>query len=134
MVVNWKQCQTYEEARHFRNCIYLHEWGGKPFYWGKIHNIFFGGHMRTREGFRASGRYNAGYKHWIEGCLRHGASLYLGQITTDDVFTIDEVENHLIAAFPSEMNVKHIVGGREIVLVHVGDVPVCILEKMEEAR
>jgi len=72
MKIKWIRCHSYEEARNYSRIIYLHEWHGKPFYWGKAENSFFGGHMRARDGLKASGRYNASYRHWIEGCLRHG--------------------------------------------------------------
>ena len=82
--------------------------------------------MRIHEGVRASGRYNVGYRHWIEGCLRHGASLYLGQIQFNDLYTIDEIENYLIHNFPSDMNKKRLDVSTSIVLEHTGDIPVCL--------
>jgi len=54
------RCRSYDEARDYSRVIYLHEWDGNPFYWGKAHNSFFGGHKRKRDGLEASGRYNAG--------------------------------------------------------------------------
>ena len=65
MKIKWIRCHSYDEARHYSRIIYLHEWHGRPFYWGKAENSFFGGHMRERDGLKASGRYNAGYRHWI---------------------------------------------------------------------
>lgn len=127
MQIEWVRCLTYEEARNYRHCIYLHEWDGKPFYWGKVQNSFFGGHMRTTNGYRASGRYNVGYRHWIEGCLRHGAELYLGKLPLNGVYTIDQVENYLIMAYPSEMNSKCTKTITPLDLTHVGDVPPILL-------
>ncbi len=42
---------------------------------GYAHNNFFPGHKRKKDGLEVKGRYNADYKHWIEGCLRHRAKL-----------------------------------------------------------
>ncbi|MCA0232276.1 MAG: hypothetical protein LCH91_17535 [Bacteroidetes bacterium] len=123
MILTWKKCLTYEQARNYRNIIYLHEWYDKPFYWGKAHKSFFGGHMREMAGFRASGRYNVGYRHWIEGCLKHGASLYITEIDQNGEYTIDEVENYLIANYPSEMNRKPLKSAKIINLTHFGEVP-----------
>jgi hypothetical protein len=92
----------------------------------KVHNSFFGGHMRTHAGMRASGRYNVGYRHWIEGCQRHGAYLYLGQIQSNDRYTIDEVENYLIYNYPSELNKKRVNVSALITLEHTGGVPECL--------
>jgi hypothetical protein len=79
MKINWKRCRNYGEAQNYSRIVYLHEWRGKPLYWGKAHNSFFGGGMRTLDGLSASGRYNSGYRHWIDGCLKHGGSrLYIG--------------------------------------------------------
>ena len=102
MILNWKKCPTYEQARNYRNIIYLHEWDGNPFYWGKAHTSYFGGHMREIDGFKASGRYNAGYRHWIEGCLKHGSSLYIAQVDPNGEYTIDEIETYFIATYSSE--------------------------------
>ena len=57
--VEWEKMNP----RDYSRVIYLHEWNGKPFYWGKAHNSFFGGHKRKLNGLEASGRYNAGYRH-----------------------------------------------------------------------
>ena len=80
MKITWKHCRSYDEAKDFSRIIYLHQWNGEPFYWGKAHNSFFGGHKRKKDGLHVSGRYNAGYRHWIEGCLRHGGQLFVGQL------------------------------------------------------
>jgi hypothetical protein len=57
MKINWIRCRSYDEARDFCRIIYLYEWNGGPFYWGKAENSFLGGHKRGRNGLRASGRY-----------------------------------------------------------------------------
>ena len=126
MKIEWVRCHNYDDAKHFRNSVYLHEWNGEPFYWGKIEKSFFGGHMRTRDGFRASGRYNSGYKHWIEGCLQNGASLYFGMVHPGVLFTVDEVENYLIDTYPSKMNVRCDMLKRPVILSHTGDIPMSI--------
>lgn len=128
MEINWILCSSYHEAKDYARIIYLHAWNDRPFYWGKAHNSFFGGHKRKKDGLNASGRYNAGYRHWIEGCLRHGAKLYIGQLDTEALAAIDEVENYLIATYGHEMNTRLIVPPRALVIKHSGDVPSFLLD------
>ncbi|EOV0048370.1 hypothetical protein ACWOLU_004365, partial [Vibrio vulnificus] len=63
MRITWIRCNSYNEAKDYSKVIYLHEWAGEPFYWGKAHNSFFGGHKRKNGDLHASGRYNSGYRH-----------------------------------------------------------------------
>ncbi len=123
MKITWVRCRTYEEARDHSRVIYLHEWHGKPFYWGKAHNSFFGGHKRISGELRASGRYNAGYRHWIEGCLRHGASLYIGKLDAEAVRLIDELERYLISRYGQVMNVKRDTPAGRLHVEHAGEIP-----------
>ena len=125
MTITWKQCITYEQARDYTGIIYLHEWFDRPFYWGKAHKSFFGGHMRTHEESRMSGRYNAGYRHWIEGCLQHGAKLYIGVLDAEALTAIDAVENLLIDRYPTTMNTRKQTPAN-FDLVHMGDIPATI--------
>jgi len=125
MTITWKRCITYDQARDYTGIIYLHQWRDRPFYWGKAHKSYFGGHMRKHEEGKISGRYNVGYRHWIEGCLRHGAKLYIGKLDTEGFATIDTVENYLITKFPSEMNTKK-AEPADLTIEHVGDVPASI--------
>lgn len=129
MTITWTCYKTYKEACDQTGVIYLHEWDDEPFYWGKAHNSFFGGGSRTYEGVRRSGRYNAGYRHWIEGCLRHGARLYIGKLNTEALAVIDEVENFLIHTYPSppDMN-KRKRPFKHVQLTHEGDIPPFIRE------
>ncbi|MCK9398338.1 MAG: hypothetical protein M0Q44_22475 [Methylobacter sp.] len=126
MKIVWHHCTSYEEARNYSRIIYLHEWNDKPFYWGMAHNSFFGGHMRELDGLRASGRYNTGYRHWIEGCLRHGAKLYIGSLSKEALEHIIEVENFLIYTYGHEMNTKVTPPARLLEIKHIGSVPVSI--------
>lgn len=126
MEINWRKCESYDDASDYRGVIYLHEWDGEPFYWGKAHRSFFGGHRRTRSGVTAAGRYASGYRHWIEGCLRHGARLYIGVLDRSAVERIDEIEQHLISTHPSEMNCRTTSVRNCVVLEHTGDVPLCL--------
>jgi hypothetical protein len=126
MTITWKRCFSYEDARNYTGIIYLHEWDGKPFYWGKAHNSYFGGHMRTFNEGKISGRYNVGYRHWIEGCLRHGAKLYIGLLDEEGLSTISAVENYLINTYPSEMNTKK-VQSIPLTITHQSEVPTCII-------
>ncbi|MDN7176960.1 hypothetical protein M0D69_02775 [Caballeronia sp. SEWSISQ10-4 2] len=128
MKITWHQCNTYAEARDYSGIVYLHEWNDKPFYWGKAHKSFFGGHMRERDGLRASGRYNVGYRHWIEGCLRHGAKLYIGLLDQEALVNIDEIEKFLIHTYGHEMNTKIVVPIRSLQIEHSGVAPMCLRE------
>ena len=123
MQINWILCKSYEEAKDHSRVIYLHSWGDKPFYWGKAHNSFFGGHKRKKDGLHASGRYNSGYRHWIEGCLQHGAKLYVGKLNEPALSHIDEVENFLIYTYGHVMNTKVHVPNQQLSIVHKGAVP-----------
>ena len=122
MKITWNRCFTYKEACDYTGVIYLHEWDEKPFYWGKAHNSFFGGHSRKYNANKMSGRYNSGYSHWIEGCLRHGARLYIGELENEALESINEIENYLISTYPSEMNKRKSLL-QELNLTHEGEVP-----------
>ena len=128
MRITWQRCHTYDEAKDHCRVIYLHEWNDKPFYWGKAHNSFFGGHSRQIGGLRASGRYNSGYRHWIEGCLRHGAKLYVGHLSDLALASINEVENYLIHSYGHEMNTRVSTPARQLVIEHCGDVPASVAQ------
>ena len=123
MKITWTRCNSYEEAKDYCRIIYLHEWNGKPFYWGKAHNSFFGGHKRKRGDLHASGRYNAGYRHWIEGCLQHGGRLYVGQLDEEALAQVDAVENHLIHTYGYQINTKVEAPAQKLNIQHLGDVP-----------
>jgi hypothetical protein len=130
--ITWTRCRTYQEARDHSRIIYLHEWNGEPFYWGKAEQSFFGGHKRTRDGLTASGRYNAGYRHWIEGCLRHGGRLYVGTLDTEALANIDEIENFLIYTHGHVMNTEVHVPQRMLEVIHEGDVPASVRRRASE--
>lgn len=127
MQITWTRCYSYAEARDYSRIIYLHEWNDKPFYWGKAHQSHFGGHKRELNGLNASGRYNSGYRHWIEGCLRHGAKLYVGRLNQEALLAVNEVENYLIHEYGHEMNTKVHCPPRVLTIEHLGEVPATIL-------
>jgi len=129
MKITWVQCKSYEEAKNFCDIIYLHQWNDKPFYWGICDNSVFGGNPRTIDDRRRNPRYGPSYRHWIEGCLRHGGTLYIGKPTERESYSLEDIELSLIAQFPSEMNPE--VNARIIVqdIEHTGDIPVCIRSK-----
>lgn len=127
MVIDWIRCASYAAAQNFSRVIYLHEWNDAPFYWGKSKNSFFGGGMRTADGLKASGRYNSGYRHWIEGCLQHGAKLYIGRLDSAAVEKIDEIENYLICTYGHVMNTRIRPVAADILPRHVGTIPASIL-------
>jgi hypothetical protein len=126
MRITWQRCNTYEDARDLCRGIYLHEWNGEPFYWGKAHNSFFGGGKRRIGDLFASGRYNVGYRHWIEGCLQHGARLYFGQLSALALASIDEVEKYLIHTYGQQMNRRVGPPSRQLELEHCGEIPASV--------
>jgi hypothetical protein len=127
MEIVWKHCRSYEEAKGYSRIIYLHQWNDRPFYWGKAHNSFFGGHKRKHGDLHASGRYNSGYRHWIEGCLRHGGQLYIGVLDEEALENINEVENYLISVYGHEMNSKVSKPKRKLIIEHRGEIPASIV-------
>lgn len=131
MKIIWKCCKSYDEAKNYSRIIYLHEWNEKPFYWGKAHNSFFGGNKRKVGDLLATGRYNPGYRHWIEGCLRGGGCLYVGQLDKEAIDRIDEVENYLINTYGSEMNTKVKPIARELDIKHEGQIPASITNSVK---
>lgn len=90
------------------------------FYWGEAENRFFGGHTRKHELGKMSGRYIVGYRHWIEGCLRHGAKLYIGKLDAEGFIVIDAIQNYLIVQYGSEMN-KRVRKPANLKIENVGD-------------
>lgn len=125
--IHWTKCLSYDEAKNFHGVVYVHVWNQKPFYWGKAHHSIFGGNPRKNdEGAKMNPRYNAGYRHWIEGCLRNGGELYVGKLDNQNLDSIDEVENYLIEKFGTEMTQRSAPIKNELNLSHTGDVPVFI--------
>ena len=127
MQIDWIQCATYESAKDHTGIIYLHEWNDKPFYWGKAERSFFGGgHRRNNGGLYASGRYNSGYRHWIEGCLQHGGKLYVGRLDPESLRQINQVENYLICTYGHVMNTRFKCPPAPLHIKHVGSLPACL--------
>lgn len=121
VTITWTRCRTYKDAIDALECVYLHEWDGKPYYWGICDRSVFGGNSRTISGQRRQPRYGSSYRHWIDGCLEHGAGLYIGKCEAADGFHLQNVEATLIAEFPSTKNREP---GRKVYdIVHVGDIP-----------
>ena len=127
MEISWIRCHSYDDAKEYKQVLYLHEWEGIPFYWGKAEVTKFGGNSREIDGRKWNARYNPGYKHWIEGCLRHGGRLYVGQIRDRGEYSFKDIERHLINKYGSEMNARHQLITRQVEhVVHTGDVPTSI--------
>lgn len=124
--ITWYRCTSYDDAKDYTRVVYLHEWDEKPFYWGMVKNSYFGGNKRTRGDDQVSGRYANGYRHWIEGCLRHGARLYIGVLEPSLISRIEEIEAHLIESFPSVMNSRKRAISGPFDILHSGDVPHCL--------
>lgn len=127
MQIVWTRCKTYEDAKNYRGIIYLHEWNDRPFYWGKAHRSCFGGNRRKISGSVANGRYSSGYRHWIEGCLLHGAKLYIGQLCAQALASIDEIEQHLIHTYGHVANRNISLVVPELRISHRGEVPASIV-------
>jgi len=126
MEIHWKRCHSYDEAKSALGIVYLHEWNGKPFYWGICDTSVFGGNARVIEGVKRNPRYGSSYRHWIEGCLRNGGKLYIGTPSGLGLYSLMDVERTLIALYPSEMNDE---ADKKVVvedLQHLGDVPLSI--------
>jgi len=75
------------------------------------------------DGRKRNPRYGVSYRHWIEGCLRHGGQLYIGIPSERIDYDLTDIELTLIALYPSEMNVDE--NARVIVhdIKHSGDIP-----------
>jgi hypothetical protein len=87
----------------------------------------FGGNPRVIEGAKRQPRYGSSYRHWIEGCLEHGATLYIGKCSADEQFDLELVESTLIAELPSDKNRD---AGRKVYdLIHLGEIPLCVRQK-----
>lgn len=123
--LEWTRCLTYEDAQNFSYIIYLHEWHGEPFYWG-IARTYFGGSRRMLGEGIACGRYNSGYRHWIEGSLRHGGRLYVARIIEGDQSRLQEVENYLICSFGHQANRRETAVLQDLSICHSGGVPLTI--------
>ena len=123
MEIHWIRCKCYEDAKNYCDVVYLHEWNNKPFYWGICNISVFGGNTRMLDGRKRNPRYGVSYRHWIEGCLRHGGQLYIGIPSERIDYDLTDIELTLIALYPSEMNVDE--NARVIVhdIKHSGDIP-----------
>jgi len=112
MQINWYRCLTYEDAkRHGSSIVYLFERNGVPSYWGQADNF--------------GTRYNQGYDHLIEDCLRHGGRLYIGKIKDRKRHSLQDVEDHLIERYGSEWNSLRKRKTRKSIvrLTHLGNKP-----------
>ena len=133
MQIKWMQCRSYDEAKSFCGVVYLHEWHDKPFYWGICDKSVFGGTTRILDGVKRNPRYGISYRHWIDGCLRHGGKLYMGIPSGSAGRSLEEVERTLVAQYPSELNDDR--DGRMVIrnIEHSGDVPPCIKARLTPA-
>ena len=108
----WKKYCSYEDVREVRACVYLHAWAGRAYYVGKLGRSWFGG------------RYGPSYRHWIDGCLEHGAELYVATLPDDnDRSVLDAVESALIDKLRPLKNIRKPGIESDLYLHHVGDIP-----------
>jgi hypothetical protein len=68
---------------------------GRPFYIGKAK--YFGPNQES--GYTGAARYNAGYRHLLEGMLRSGFNLYIAEIGEAEFANAEAYEQSLIAAW-----------------------------------
>jgi hypothetical protein len=94
MNVVWSKVKSYEETKLRKNCVYIHVWNKSLYYIGKAENSTFSG--------EANSRYNVAYRHWIDGCLDHGAELYFG--SPEAAIDVSTLEETLILAFLPKKN------------------------------
>ena len=118
VTVSWVRCESYEEAREHRSCVYVHEWFGEAYYIGKIGKVTWFG-----------GRYNTSYRHWIDGCLEHGARLYVGRLAAEHEDLIDVIEYMLLGVMNPPKNVRKTLRSNDVTLLHVGQVPAQLQER-----
>jgi len=109
--VRWLRCGSYDEARNYTVCLYVHEWAGKAYYVGKVGRAFFGG------------RYTLSYRHWIDGCLEHGGQLYIGTLVEGSEDLLDAVESILIETLKPPKNIRKPPCQKDVTLYHVGETP-----------
>jgi len=115
--VRWKQINSYDEASsNLAKGIYIHDWDNKPYYVGQLKGSTFGT------------RYNSAYRHWIDGCLKHGARLYIGSIGQSDMEYLDEIENSVIQFLNPSGNRRRKPPSVKLKLAHEGQVPKYLLE------
>ena len=152
ITIQWTECSSYEKAKDFKSCVYIHEWDGSAYYVG-LSNYWFGGNQRKLDGKKRSARYSTSYRHWIDGCLERGARLFVGKlrdpkctaveyvlevkkykwlpekhdreevIARSIALTNKEIEDKLIAQLVPPANRKDKRDHAGLILVHIGDVP-----------
>ena len=130
--IQWFECFSYDDAKDFHSCVYIHEWDGNAYYVGMIGKSVFGGPRRKLEdGEMRNPRYGPSYSHWIDGCLEHGARLFVG-ISTDmkAIRLIKTVENELIGMLNPIKNKATNNSSVRLVLKHSGKVPSCLYNEM----
>ncbi len=117
--LTWRRYSSYQDAREMQRIIYLFEWNDKPFYWGIAERSAFGV------------RYNVGYRHLIEGALRHGGKLYIATVNENSGIPLVTIENYLMVTYGHEMNSRINTDAMPLSLSHQGEPPRCLLETTE---
>ena len=99
IIVTWTQPGSYDDAKDFFHCVYIHERCGRIFYVGEANKSWFGGSSRRRPGYEKpiSPRYGPSYRHLIDALLITGSRLFIGRIEDTDRVSekVKEVEKHL---------------------------------------
>jgi hypothetical protein len=81
--LNWELCESYDEAREKRKCIYAFRAGNKVLYVGKTK------HFGTR--------YSHGYRYLITALLNAGHELYIAELPNEHWENVIAIEQTLIA-------------------------------------
>lgn len=113
VVIEWKQYTSWVEASSDLNKgLYIHDWSPtKAYYVGKLQRATFGR------------RYNKGYSHWIDGCIEHGARLFIGSVNQADSKYIESIESTIIQFLKPIKNHMRKLPKDKLHVTHKGQVP-----------
>lgn len=112
VIIKWKRYNSYDEASSDTSKgIYIHDWQGKPYYVGMLSGSTFGT------------RYISAYRHWIDGCIEHGARLFIGSVVQTDVEYIESIETIVIQLLNPLKNRIRKLPQAKLHLIHEGQVP-----------
>ena len=123
--VHWVECCSYDEAKDYFSCVYIHERDGQAYYVGIVDNSVFGGSTREIGDRRRSPRYGVSYRHWIDGCLEYGARFFIGTPRLTSRYSIKNVEDQLIDHLRPVKNAD-IGYTAQFRIRHLGAVPICV--------
>ena len=112
--VKWNKPGSYDDAIHFRLCVYIHEKDGCIIYVGEANKTFFGGSVRRLDDkmfhlddkniqpIQRSPRYQSGYRHWIDFCFKTGSRLFIGEVLCGKLICEKISDNNTEITFHNE--------------------------------